>query len=234
MRVLVVEDEQDVGDVLLDYLVELGHHAELVRSAEAALGRLQTDRPDAIILDVNLPGMSGIEFLQLRRVRELGVPILAVSGVATESQARECLRLGALDFVGKPVALERLGEVLECVGPHARERRQDDARQRERRRAPRAELVFPVRITEYSGIEWQATSVSLSPYAVKLRPRERVTPGKAVKVTFAPPDGGQPMTVMCVLMREDPSGAIYFFVNLTAPESERLRQLVVRHQASPL
>jgi DNA-binding response OmpR family regulator len=103
MRVLVVEDETDLGEVFRDFLSELGHQPVLVRSAEAALGKLQSDRPDAIILDIHLPGMSGLDFLQLRPVREAGLPIVAVSGVATESQARECLRLGALDFVGKPV-----------------------------------------------------------------------------------------------------------------------------------
>jgi CheY-like chemotaxis protein len=59
-----------------------------VRTAEAALGKLVTERPDAIIVDVHLPGMSGIEFL-----RESGVLLVAVSDVASESQARECLRL---------------------------------------------------------------------------------------------------------------------------------------------
>ena len=83
MRVLVVEDEPDLGDVFRDFLLELGHQPLVVRSAEAALGKLHTERPDAIILDVHLPGMSGLDFLQLRLVRELGVPIVAVSGVAT-------------------------------------------------------------------------------------------------------------------------------------------------------
>src|SRR5436309_7092683 len=108
MRVLVVEDEPDLGDLLGDFLLDLGHHPLVVRSAEAALGKLQTERPDAIILDVHLPGMSGLDFLQLRLVRELGVPIVAVSGVATESQARECLHLGATDFVGKDRKSTRL------------------------------------------------------------------------------------------------------------------------------
>ena len=53
------------------------------------------DAPDAILLDINLPGMSGLDFLQLRPVREAGLPIVAISGVVTETQARECLRLGA-------------------------------------------------------------------------------------------------------------------------------------------
>jgi len=112
MRVLVVEDEPDLADVFRDFLLELGHLPLVVHTAEAALGQLRTERPDAIILDIHLPGMSGLEFLQLRPVKELGVPVVAVSGVVTESQARECLHLGAADFVGKPVQLERLSEVL--------------------------------------------------------------------------------------------------------------------------
>src|SRR5204863_8734627 len=147
MRVLVVEDEQDVGDVFLDYLLELGHQPLLVRTAEAALGKLVTERPDAIIVDINLPGMSGIEFLQLPPIRESGVPIVAVSGVATESQARECLRLGAVDFVGKPLPLDRLQEVLGYIEPHALERRlgAKEGEPRDRRHYSRAPLSVPVR-----------------------------------------------------------------------------------------
>src|SRR3972149_1723697 len=112
MRILVVEDETDLGDVFRDFLLELGHQPLVVRSAEAALGRLATERPDAIILAIPPPRMSGLAFLQRRPVRELGVPIVAVPGVVPESQARECRRLGAADFVGKPVPLDRLNEVL--------------------------------------------------------------------------------------------------------------------------
>jgi CheY-like chemotaxis protein len=233
MRVLVVEDEEAVGDVFLDYLVELGHQPSLVRSAEAALGKLQTERPDAIILDVHLPGMSGIDFLQLRPIRESGVPIVAVSGVATESQARECLRLGALDFVGKPVPLERLNEVLGFIEPHALNRRLDDrSHMVERRRAPRAPIAFPVRITEYTGAEWQATSADLSPFGIKIRCKAAIRPGSAVRLSFALPDGGGPVHVMSLLVREDLDGYAFFFVNLTAAEFQRLGDVVGGSPAS--
>src|SRR2546427_10804651 len=122
MRVLVVEDEEPLGEVFRDFLAELGHDAVVVRSAEAALGTLQRQRPDAIILDINLPGMSGLDFLQLRPVREAALPIVAISGVAAESQAREGLRLGALGFGGKPGPLGRRNEVLAVLVAQARTR----------------------------------------------------------------------------------------------------------------
>lgn len=228
MRVLVVEDEAEVADVFFDYLTELGHEPMVVRSAEAALGRLQTDRPDAILLDINLPGMSGIEFLQLKRIRDAGVPIVAVSGVATESQARECLRLGAMDFVGKPIALDRLDAVLQCLEPHALERRMGEANRGDRRRSPRVPVTLPVFVSEYGNLSWHATAIDLSPEAIKIKPREPVRPGHAVRLTFALPDGGSALTIMSLLTREDPDGLTFFFVNPTPAESQRLADLVAR------
>ncbi len=229
MRVLVVEDELDVGGVFRDFLVELGHQPLVARSAEAALGQLQAERPDAIILDINLPGMSGLDFLRSRPIRECGVPIVAVSGVATETQARECLRLGALDFVGKPVPFQRLSEVLAYIEPHALYRRRAEVGgQAERRRATRVPLAIPVRVLEYSGQEWTAMSVDVSAFGMKLRSDSSVNAGAAAKLTFVPPDGGPAIQVMSVLVRVDFNGHAFYFVNLTADEFQRLNTLVGR------
>ena len=228
MRVLVVEDETDVADVFLDYLTELGHEPTIVRSAEAALGKMQTDRPDAILLDIHLPGMSGLDFLQLRRIREAGVPIVAVSGVATESQARECLKLGALDFVGKPVAFDRLSAVLQCLEPQALEQRLGTISRSDRRRDRRVPLTVPVYVTEYGSAAWHATSVDVSAHAMKVKPRDPVQPGHAVRLTFTLPDGGPALTIMSVLTREDPDGFTFFFVNPTPGEFQRLADVVGR------
>src|SRR3989304_1653883 len=62
MRILVVEDETDLGDVFRDFLLELGHQPLVVRSAEAALGRLATERPHAVILDLPPPRQRGLDF----------------------------------------------------------------------------------------------------------------------------------------------------------------------------
>src|SRR5438034_979419 len=59
VRILIVEDNADIGG-LLDFVRELGHAGALVPSAEAALARLRSDRPDLVLLDFRLPGMSGL------------------------------------------------------------------------------------------------------------------------------------------------------------------------------
>src|SRR5439155_16592671 len=102
VRELIVEDDPTVGEVLRDLCVELGHDADAVRSAEDALVRLAHTRPDLVLLDFRLPRMSGLDFLRLPLVRNSGIPIVVVSGIATESQAQECLAMGAVKFLAKP------------------------------------------------------------------------------------------------------------------------------------
>lgn len=226
MKVLVVEDELEVGTVFRDFLLELGHEPVLARSAEAALGSLQKAKPDVILLDVNLPGMSGLDFLQLRPVRESGLPVVAVSGVATEDQARQCLRLGAVDFVGKPVHFERLQTVMASIEPQALFRSQAEAATRvERRGAGRATLALAVRVSEYNGAEWETTSMDLSQFGIKVRSVLGIRPGGAAKLTFTPPDGGDAIQVMSLLVRQDHDGYAFYFVNLTSSDFERLAQL---------
>jgi DNA-binding response OmpR family regulator len=232
MRVLVVEDEEPLGGVFRDFLAELGHDATIVRSAEAALGSLEYQRPDAIILDINLPGMSGLDFLQLRPVKDARLPIVAISGVATETQARECLRLGALEFVGKPVPLDRLNDVLTFLEPHALTRRQSESARRDRRRGPRVAVGFPVRIVEYQGTAWDGVCTGLSATGMKVRSTAALREGSAVKLLFTPPDGASPVEVISLVVRMDGDGPAFSFVHLANAEAKRLGELVQRLQAS--
>jgi CheY-like chemotaxis protein len=229
MRVLVVEDEHDLSEVFRDFLTELGHQAVVVRSAEAALGKLQTERPDAIILDIHLPGMSGLDFMQLRPIRESGLPIVAVSGIVTESQARECLRLGALDFVGKPVPLDRLQDVLTYLEPHAIHRSRDLAQARvERRHSVRVSVDFPIALREYRGAAWDGACVELSASGMKVRTDAVLGVGTAVKCAFTPGDGGDAVDVISLVVRRDAGTTVLSFVNLPAHEHRRLDELVRR------
>lgn len=229
MRVLIVEDEKTVCEVFRDFVTELGHRPIVTTSAEAALDKLSTESPDAILLDVRLPGMSGVDFLSLPSVRESGVPVVVVSGVATESQAVECLRLGALDFIRKPVPLERLGTVLTFLEPYARSRQRSESRRGlERRPAPRVTVEFPVRMVSEKGTMGTGTSVELSATGIKVRSSARFKPGRMATLTFTPPDGGPPLTVGSLVVRRDGAATAFWFLDLVNQEAQRLAALVDR------
>ncbi len=229
LRVMIVEDEEAVRDVFRDFLAGLGHEPIAVATAEDALEKLVGEQPDAILLDIRLPGMSGLDFLELPAVQESGVPIVAVSGVATEAQARECLKRGALDFIHKPVSLDRLSAVLAYVEPFARARQQEEhERGPDRRPEPRATVELPVRLVTEKGVPWESTCTELSATGMKVVTRARLRPGHAVKVAFTPAGGGEPLDAVALVVRVDKSGAALWFLDLLPHEVQRLRAMVDR------
>ncbi len=115
MRLLIIEDELPVAETLRDFLIERGHEVLLASNGAEGLRALIEEGPDAAFLDVVLPKLSGLALLE--RLKQLGrsVPVVAMSGHASEEEARACLRLGALDYLAKPFTLERLGLVLQIL-----------------------------------------------------------------------------------------------------------------------
>jgi hypothetical protein len=86
-------------------------------------------------------------------------------------------------------------------------------------------LVVPVHVTEYSGVEWDTYSTNVSQFGIKVRLAGGVRPGAAAKLSFVPPDGGVPIHVMSLLVRQDHDGYAFYFVNLTGREFHRLTAL---------
>lgn len=227
MRVLIVENERPVADLFRDHLVDLGHQPLVVTSAEDALHALASRPIDAILLDVGLPGISGLEFLQLPNVRARSIPVVVVSAFASETQARDCLRAGALDVVPKPVSLARLSEVLGFLELHVlNSHLVEQVRHLDRRRYARVPAVFPVRIMEYAGSEWLGSSLDISPFGMRLRSDANLKEGATVKLHFTPPDGPPSVTLLSVLVRLDPDGQAFYYVNLTKAEFQRLQSIV--------
>ena len=231
MRVLVIEDDENLCEIFQEFLAEIGHEPRIVHTAEAALDVLLAEPPDVVLLDIYLPGMSGFDFLRLQTVRELRVPIVVISGRVTESQAQECLALGAFDFLGKPVALERLEEVLGCFGPSGRT--PPGARPpTERRGAPRAPVALSLRVHESNGPEWDATSVDLSTGGIKVRSSAGLSPGQSATLALPLPGGAVRLEIASVVVRTDLDGSAFYFVNASDWQIERLAELVERGAAS--
>jgi len=227
MRILVIDDDHSVCEVFGEFLHEIGHDPVITHTAETALDTLRAERPDAVLLDVCLPGMSGLDFMRHEAVRSLHVPILVISGRATESQAQEAMRAGAFDFIGKPVALRRLQEALACFEAPAKASTKDAKRKTEeaaldRRRAPRAVLSLPVRIREQNGAEWESTSVDLSASGIKVRGNGSRRAAGTATLSITLPESETQVEVPSILVRADDEGYAFAFKD---HGDERLREL---------
>jgi two-component system, NtrC family, response regulator AtoC len=106
--VLIVDDERTLARAVKAFLAEAGYEAEVADDGERALALVQTLRPDVVFTDVRLPGMSGIDLL--RRIREFdpAIPVIIMTAYGTIEGAVEAVKLGAFDYMKKPVDLEEL------------------------------------------------------------------------------------------------------------------------------
>jgi two-component system nitrogen regulation response regulator NtrX len=106
-RVLVVDDEAGVRASLAGILADEGYAVDAVESGEAALAALEARRYDLVLLDVWLPGADGLEVLGRLREFDAELPVVVISGHGTIETAVKAVRLGAQDFVEKPLSLEK-------------------------------------------------------------------------------------------------------------------------------
>jgi two-component system nitrogen regulation response regulator NtrX len=105
--VLIVDDEEGIRESLKDIFTDEGYAALTASSGEEALGVISKQMPDLVMLDVWLPGMDGLEVLE--KIKEEGNPtVIMISGHGTIETAVRATRMGAYDFLEKPLSLERV------------------------------------------------------------------------------------------------------------------------------
>src|SRR4051812_15441088 len=105
--IMVVDDEAGVRGSLVGILGDEGYAVEAVESGEAALSALENRRYDLLLLDVWMPGVDGLEGLARVRTLDPEVPVVVISGHGSIETAVKAVRMGAQDFVEKPLALEK-------------------------------------------------------------------------------------------------------------------------------
>jgi len=118
-EVLVVEDEQRIRSMLSQALKQMGFHATLAASAEAARRAMTQQAYDILILDLNLPGMGGMDFLQSVRRRNAQIQVIILTGFGDLEAARKAIHLDVVEFLTKPCTLGSLEVALD----RARKRR---------------------------------------------------------------------------------------------------------------
>lgn len=109
-RILIVEDEEKLRRILELQLLDSGFDVVKAGSAEEALPLI--DRADMILTDLKLPGMTGIEMLQLIRRQDTAVPVIVMTAFGTVENAVDAMKAGAADFLLKPFSLDHLTTVV--------------------------------------------------------------------------------------------------------------------------
>jgi DNA-binding NtrC family response regulator len=111
-HVLIVEDETRLRELLLRSLTNWGFDASAARSAEEAMRHSDASPPDIVLLDLNLPGMDGLEFFTSLRRKRPDVQGIVLTGFATVEAAKQAVHMDMVEFLTKPC---HLGEVEQAL-----------------------------------------------------------------------------------------------------------------------
>src|SRR6188508_348953 len=108
-QILVVDDEVGIRELLSEILADEGHQVVLAESAGDARRQRERGRPDLVLLDIWMPDTDGITLLKEWAANgQLTMPVVMMSGHATIETAVEATKVGAFDFLEKPVGLQKL------------------------------------------------------------------------------------------------------------------------------
>jgi DNA-binding NtrC family response regulator len=129
--ILYLDDEPAIGLILEDTLERAGHTAVGAHNVPQALQALAMGNVDLIISDFRMPGLTGLEFLELLRQEGYDIPLIMLTGYATIEHAVESIKAGAIDYITKPVQPEQLELSVSKGLEVARLRRENDALRRE-------------------------------------------------------------------------------------------------------
>lgn len=110
---MIIDDEPGIRSLLSLELKQKSHRVEALNDASSALKHLEKGSIDLILCDVNMPGMSGFEFLEELRRRGKSYPVILMTGYATEEMITTAKTNGALEVISKPFELTELTALVD-------------------------------------------------------------------------------------------------------------------------
>ena len=183
--VLVVDDEDGIRQALTRFLTRLGYDVQAASNAKEALQLLPAHHPHAMLCDIRMPETSGVELLPKVLAQDPDLAVLMLTAIDEPRTAIECLKLGAYDYLIKPVDLEELELSLQ----HALRQRQLEVDRRELEQWLAREVAVRTRELEERSValeevaldalaaarDWEGTEAALSKLAEELgAPRDEL------------------------------------------------------------
>ena len=111
-KILVIDDEHGICDILKRFLTKKGYEVIVAYSAEKGISNLEAEKPEVVLMDIRMPGMSGVEAVKKIRDIDKKVGIIMATAVLDEKIAKEAIDLGASDYIVKPFDLDYLEKTL--------------------------------------------------------------------------------------------------------------------------
>jgi signal transduction histidine kinase/DNA-binding response OmpR family regulator len=105
-RLLVVDDEATVTELLQEFLTSLGYEVEVAPNGETAVARIPVFRPDAVLSDLNMAGLTGLDVMRFARQADEETAVILITGETTTAVAIDAIRQGAYDYIIKPFELD--------------------------------------------------------------------------------------------------------------------------------
>src|ERR1700716_2774067 len=109
---LIVDDDDPIRGMLFDLLSDK-YACNTASMAEEALQYIEVEKYDAILTDIAMPGLTGLELLERVRANQSGTPVILISGKGSEQDPQALIDLGAFAYVTKPFNLDEIEEVVE-------------------------------------------------------------------------------------------------------------------------
>jgi len=107
-KILLVDDEEEFVTTLSERLSLRGLSCRVAPDGESGLALIAQDEPDVVVLDMFMPGLKGIEVLKLIKERHPAVQVILLTGQGATKDAMDGMRLGALDYMIKPLSIDEL------------------------------------------------------------------------------------------------------------------------------
>ncbi len=125
-KILIIDDSAKIRSFLSDVLRPLGYVVSTASDGKRGLDKALAEKPDLILLDFNLPRLSGLEILEALQKEDYEVPVILMTAHGSESVAVQAFRLGVKDYLVKPFETEQILEVIEKALTESRLRRERD------------------------------------------------------------------------------------------------------------